>query len=224
MTHTFRLSATLSSITMLSACGGSDTGLQSFQSRYAQDVTAATAVYATPNTIPRYVPTSGSAVFNGAGALLIDPVEATDSDDIVVLGDARMVANFSSSTITGSITNMEAITNPVFQDGNFISGNVSDAPGQINIGLEESVVGDDFDDNRTNNDNEWYADYQGNVAVEGDNIFVEGALFGTFVGTRVNPAEGQSPIRGIVGESLDGSYSLVNGNEVGGFLEVYGRN
>ncbi|MDG1377873.1 MAG: hypothetical protein P8P56_12875 [Yoonia sp.] len=168
------------------------------------------------------MPTTGSATYNGGALIFIDPVFATDSDDIVILGDTHLTANFRAGTMTGTIDNLSGATNITMD-----STDIRPTSGQINIGNNLSIIGDDVDDNRTNRPNDWYADYAGTVGFDGDSYAIEGAMQGQFVGTRVNPAPGQSPTRGVKGESVSG-YAVINNqpevNEAGVFMQVHGRN
>lgn len=204
------------------ACGGSNGGseLDSFEDRILDAQEEAERIAAIPGTAWAQMPTRGTASFAGSAALIIDPIEERDDDDIVVIGDASLTANFGRGSMTGTIDNMQGITNLTETDGDMV-----DVNGVINIGNDLSIIGDDFDDNLTDNPNDWLADYNGLLTIEGDRYEVEGILEGQFVGTRANPASGQSVVRGIIGFDEDG-YATVNGQmeEVPAYLEVFGEN
>lgn len=203
-----RLTTSITALATLAACGGGSSG-DSFESRVGRAEAQLERVVDMSPTGRANMPLVGSATFNGNAGLSI-------GEDIAILGDARLTANFQSETMTGSISNMQGA-----------SGNnpVTGVNGTITIGGRESVVGDDFDDNRTNAHNEWYADYLGTLQFEGDRYVVEGALDGLFMGNRVNVGPGQSTVRGILGVDEFG-YASVNGSreEVPVALVVFGEN
>lgn len=201
------------------ACGGGSTGAvsqASFEDRLLDADAQINRVLALSPTAFNAMPDRGTAVFNGSGALLIDPVVGTDIDDIFVLGDARLTANFRAGTMTGDITNMQGAT---FNPGNGLT--TFNVGGRIDIGQRESVIGNDVDDNRTNRANEWYADYDGRITTPEGNFDVEGALTGQFIGTRV---DSNLPVtKAIVGFD-DSGFAAGGGRELPLVLEVVAEN
>jgi hypothetical protein len=174
-------------------------------------------VQALSNTAFTDIPVSGAVSFQGFGGLVIENSSETEADDIFVVGDARLTADFDDNTMTGSVTNLLA--------AEFAGSELLDISGEIAIGGTESFLGDDVDDNRTNRPNQWYADYAADLIIEGDTYAVEGALTGDFVGTRTAPAEGLSPIRAISAID-DQGFAVVNGafEEVGVTFEIIAEN
>ena len=205
---------------LVAACGGTQSALGDFEDRIQVGRDQAARINALPGTAFRAMPTSDSAVFTGSAGLIIDPVAATDDDDIVVIGDTRMTADFDAGTMTGTITNMQAAT-----DITDNSADISGVDGIIRIGDNTSIIGDDVDDNLTNQPNEWYADYAGTLEINSDTYQVEGNVSGRFLGTRVTPRAGLSPVRAIVGTDDDG-FAVMNGavEEVPVTLELGGEN
>ena len=207
--------------TLVSACGGATTpNLAGLETRINSARAQADRINALSGTAFRAMPTHGAATFVGSAGLVIDPVEATDRDDIVVVGDARLTADFQNGAMTGRITNMVAAT-----DITAAGAVVSTVNGAIEIGANTSVIGDDFDDNLTNRANQWYADYGGTITVQGVNYAVEGNIDGEFKGTRTKPAAGLSAVKAVVGVDSDG-FAVVNGRreEVAVTLEIGGEN
>ena len=223
MHSTVQISATVAILTALSACGGAGgSALDQYEARYEADLEKGTALFNTPGTAWNAMPANGSANYNGGAVILIDRDDTNDLDDILILGDTDITANFRAGTMTGTIDNMVGATNITENDAD-----IADVTGEIEIGGSTSIVGDDEDDNFTNRPNDWYADYYGNIGFNGDSYEVEGGINGQFVGTRANPSNGQSPARGIIGESDDG-FATINGeyetNEAFVSLELYGEN
>lgn len=219
----FRVTATLTSLVILSACGGGgSTAFEKFQTRLENDAETGSRLFQTPGTAWASMPLAGSADYNGSAAIFIDPVYQTDSDDILIIGDTHLTANFGAGTMTGRIDNMTAATNMTETDADIYG-----VSGQIGIGGAGSIIGDDEDDNFTNLPNEWRADYYGNIGFNGNSYEVEGSIDGRFVGTRANPAQGQSPARGVIGVSENG-FATINGqyetNEAFVSMELYGEN
>lgn len=220
-----RLLLTGTMIATLTACGGGGgtsgpSELDEFKDRFDSAEAQVDRLQAMSLTGRAYMPATGSASFTGTAGIIIDPVEATDRDDIVILGTSRMTANFNRGTMTGSITDMTAATN-LTETG----ADIHNVNGSIRLGIGESVIGDDVDDNRTNAHNQWYADYVGTLRFDGDRYDVGGAVDGVFLGNRVNASGGQSSVRGILGVDEDG-YASINGNieEVPMTLELTGEN
>lgn len=221
-THKLILATTLSAV--LAACGGSSTqsAADKFTDDLRQSVADAERIVAIPGTKFAAMPTSGSATFNGAAAILIDPVFETDRDDIAIVGEARLTANFGARTMTGEITNMQGATNFGPNEGDL---DLVDVGGKITIGGNQSLTGNDPDDNLQDRPNQWYSDYEGDLDIDGDTYGVGGFLLGDFRGTRVNPASGESPIKAITGADYDG-FATLNGNdeELPLTLELFGEN
>lgn len=223
--HIYKLAVTSAILALTAACGGG-ASIQSAEDKFIDDlgdtVTKAEALIELPGTAFAAMPTSGSATFNGAAGIFIDPVFDTDRDDILIVGDAKLTANFANSTMTGAITNMQGATNFGATDADF---DLVDVGGSIAIGGNQSLIGVDPDDNLQDRPNQWYADYAGDLAINGDTYGVGGFLLGDFRGTRANPSSGQSPIKAITGSDDDG-FAAVNGNieEVPLTLEVFGEN
>ncbi|WP_386679263.1 hypothetical protein [Loktanella sp. R86503] len=187
---------TLPVLALLSACGGAGTpvtqaptGLDAQIAAGERLVNRLDGVAATQFTA---MPTTGQATFTGVANLFIDPVIATDADDIVVLGDLTTTANFDTGVMRGRIDNLNGATG-------FTASGYREIPvdGVLQIGGRESVIGNDVDDNRTNRPNDFYVDYQGDITLPDGTYAVDGTLDGQFLGTRT--AEGVFPIRGLSG-------------------------
>ena len=138
------------------------------------------------------MPTSGTATFSGVASLSVDPVEATVTDDILVLGDVTATADFGQGTLRGRVENL--------QGGRSVAGRAREAvpvSGSLQIGTRESVIGNDRDDNRVSRPNGFYVDYRGQITLPDGTYAVDGAVAGQFIGTRTGA--GVMPIRGLSG-------------------------
>ena len=221
-----KLAAASALMALVAACsdgGGSSaappapTPFDALVARVTAGADLAAEVSALSNTAFGAMPASGSVSFAGYGALIIENAEATEDDDILVVGDAVMTADFDDNTMTGVVDNLAAA---------LVTGtDVLDISGGIAIGGGQSFLGDDFDDNLTDRPNQWYADYAGDLTIEGDLYEVEGAFVGDFVGTRVDPGDGVSPIVAVSAMDEDG-FAVVNGafEEVGLVFEIVAEN
>lgn len=218
-----RLTVSTTLVACVAACGGGT--VKSAQERFEEDFLAidaqAASLIDTPGTKFTAMPSNGAAEFEGAAVIVILPDEFDESQDIIVIGDAEITADFEDATLTGEVTNLEAGTNFV-SDTNYDVVNVE---GTVEIGGEQSQIGVDPDDNLQDRPNQWFADYSGDLEIQGDTYSVGGTLLGDFRGTRSNPEGGQSVIKGLVGSSPDG-YAAINGNieEVPAPMVIIGTN
>ncbi|UWQ98397.1 hypothetical protein K3729_13155 [Rhodobacteraceae bacterium S2214] len=207
-----RIAMVGSTCIVLTACGGAGTGNPQTPTGFVDRVDASRAMQARLDarsaTVRSAMPNAGRATFDGYATLAIDP---TSGPDIDLIGDAVLAADFGGGTLTGQVRNLESASRPI--------------AGVINIGTGISIIGDDVDDNLTNRANDWLATYRGALTIGGDRYEPEGMLTGQFIGTRTNPANGQSVVRGIVGRDDDG-YAVVNGRveEVPAVLSVVAEN
>lgn len=218
-----RIFISVAALLGFTACGGNGgTSLTTFQNRLEADSATGIRLFQTAGTAWNAMPTVGNATFNGSAAIIIDRNSDLESDDILIIGDTRLTANFGAGTMSGTIDNMTGATNMTAD-----SADIHDVSGQISIGGAGSIIGDDFDDNFTNQPNDWYAEYNGNIGLNGNAYEVEGSLDGRFVGTRVNPSDGQSVVRGVIGVS-DNGFATINGqyevNEAAVSMELFGEN
>ncbi|MBB5722205.1 hypothetical protein FHS72_001829 [Loktanella ponticola] len=222
MSRMTKMSLSVASLVALAACGGSG-GSSSFDAlvdRAAEMDKDAERIAKFSGTAFTAMPTSGSASFDGGASIFIDPVFETDPDDIALIGDVTLTANFGAGTMTGAITNLAGLT-----DISLNSADVLAVSGEVAIGDSLSIIGDDEDDNLTYRPNDWLADYTGDLTIDGDSYVVEGFLNGQFLGTRVNPTGGQSVVKAVVGFDSDG-FATVNGGveEVDTYVEIFGEN
>jgi hypothetical protein len=194
----------------VSACGGGGTtnSVAGFADRVDANRAMAARLDARSATVRSVMPAAGQATFDGFATLAIDPVTGPD---INLIGDAILTANFGAGTVTGQVRDLQSADAAI--------------AGVIDIGEGMSIIGDDEDDNLTNRANDWLATYRGALTIGGDRYEPEGTLTGQFIGTRSNPTQGQSVIRGITGRDDDG-YAVVNGRveEVPAVLEIVAEN
>ena len=147
------------------------------------------------------MPTTGSASFEGYGNLYIDRVREAQGDGLFAIGDATLTADFEAGTLTGEISNLVGATNVrLTEAGNIMTGAVEalDVAGQINLGLNESIIGND-EGTKTSRPNDWSADYSGDFIADGETYVLDGEIAGQFYGTRVNNPNTDFPIKAIAG-------------------------
>lgn len=168
-------------------------------------------------TKPANMPTTGSATFHGAGRLVIDPDPNQTSDDIRLVGDSTLTADFGKGRVTGSLTNLSGVT-----DVSTVDATPLQAHGEISLGDGLSGIGNDRDGQITDRANEWYADYGGQLTFQGETILLGGIIVGDFRGNRTDPIDGQTAVKGMVGYDRDGTATL-NGQPVSVTLVVSGK-
>lgn len=143
-------------------------------------------------TTENNMPSTGTASYTGSAVIAIDPRSFSEIDNIGIVGDATLEVSFSGpGTVTGRIDNYQAVTGA----GSDLQFRVP-ASGRIDIGLDESQVG-----TATANNN-WGADYRGNINVDGRNYTVDGILTGGFLGNRTSDPTPERITKGIVGTNV----------------------
>ena len=135
-----------------------------------------------PGTAFTAMQATGTARFDGAARVFIDPVAATDGDNLLLYGDLQMQADFDAGTMTGTIDDIRGGTNITENSVDTVA-----VGGSIAIGSNQNSIGE----GRPNN---WSADYAGDLVFFGDTFAVSGQLDGQFVGTDPNATPG---FRGI---------------------------
>jgi hypothetical protein len=133
------------------------------------------------------IPTNGSASFTGSGAGIILLSEA-DERFVGLIGDARVVANFSTGTFSGGLTNIEAAQLQGTETPSDPGIVATDVTGRIALS-GGSIVNNQFNTN-----------YAGSLGIDGVNYQVLGYADGRFLGTRV----------GVVDRSLIKALALVD--------------
>lgn len=223
MTSALRITLPFIAIGALSACAGSGSGgqddLDNFKIRASRALAQAERLNELSPTGAAYMPVTGSADFTGNAGIFIDPDLDIDSDDIEIIGRADLTANFNDGTVTGAVTNMKAATNITDT-----SADISDVRGQVNIGRNQSGIGNDAG-NVNDAHNEWNADYAGTLGIQGNSYELGGSLNGIFLGNRPDPSEGQSSIKGIAGGDEAGDAYMNNGlDPILVQIEIIGEN
>lgn len=203
---------------------GADDAL-ALETRADDALAMVTRVEALSGTSFDAMPISGSASFIGAGALIIDPDLSVSDDEINMLGDATLVADFGASTVKGEISNIlgflgdpEVLTD-FFDVGGVVSIggiNTTALPNGSRIGSTPALPTD-------MNANEWRSVYAGTLTTPEGTFDVSGVLDGGFLGTRVNNPLTDFPIKAIAGADEFGVASR-NGIDVSLFTEVVAEN
>jgi hypothetical protein len=207
----------------LSACGGTtvefvpDPVFEDFQ----DDVRAADAEYRALNSLSvtsaRLMPTTGSARFEGRGAVTVTQGALGNGDPaLLMLGRSTLEADFARGTVSGQITDLQGVRQAVGT-----VGGVKDVGGRIAIGGLRSRIGDDSLTPTTEAANTWGGDFEADLDFDGDRVRAVGPMDGKFVGNRVNAPQ-RSPMRGMTGlgsglGTMDGAPAVLR-------LEVFADN
>lgn len=171
---------------LLSACGGSNSGPQTFEALINDGDRIADASDSVTVTNPSTLPRSGGAQFNGVLAASADGFQ-------IVAGDLTMDVDFSNDAnpISGSVTNFVA------QDGERISGSlVIDAPI-----LDRNA--------NTSTSYSFGADLTGELRDSVDSYDIDGFIVGDFLGTNYAYVEGA--VSGIVTVGSTGDIVEIDG-------------
>lgn len=164
-----------------------------------------------PGTAFRVMPTTGSAKFDGAARIFIDPVEATQSDNLLIYGDVGITANFAGGTVTGDIRNMQGATD-ISEQG----ADTFDVTGTIRIGGQSSSIGAVDGDPDSTRPNDWAANYAGTLGLPDGDYTVRGDFDGQFVGTNPNSSQG---LRGVFATDEQGT-AAHNGQGIPTYVEI----
>jgi hypothetical protein len=163
----FSAIALASTTLLLAACVGGGSGGASFDSMATRGQNLINAVDGEQATPVGSMPTTGTATYAGVAAFA-----PTEYDQVEILSEASLKANFGSSSISGNLSNFRDYENNRF-------------PGSVAI--QSGVIsGNQFD-----------ADLSGSLTVDGAPTIVKGTLNGGFVGANANLAAGA--IEGTVG-------------------------
>ena len=147
-----------------SGSGGSNASFSSMANRGEALIEKIDTMNVTPSNS---MPTAGTATYKGVAGFA-----ASEYDEIEVISEASLTANFSRSTIAGNLTNFRDYENTA------IPGTVSLQSGKIR-------------------GNEFGADLNGQVTIDGKKAAVNGDMYGGFAGSKANMMAGF--IEGTVG-------------------------
>ena len=214
-----RFSLTVCALMSLAACGSSGSGLSPELERVNNAVALATEIDGFARTRFDAVPTSGTARFVGFADITIDPDPTRQDDNIGAIGDARIVADFAASTVTGSVTNMSAVIGVA---GIPTAADFVPVAGQINLGNGDTQIGSAGA--ATLSPNEFITGYEGTMMLQDETYRIIGDLDGYFVGTRINLTGAQVPIRGLYAEDLNGLALDGDGDDAAATLTIYAEN
>lgn len=141
---------------------------------------------------------AGRVTYNGYAFVLV----ATTDEATALLGETRIVADFDSSVVTGSMTNFVGATAPIAQ---------VETPAAVvyagTLTLSNGLV------DGPNLPNQFGADFAGTLTGQGNVIAIDGAMIGDFKG---------GPLRnGILGISTDAATTAtLNGDAADGVLAI----
>lgn len=159
-----------SSAFFLAACGGSSTSSSSgasFDSMVTRGEALINKIDGQSITPVRSMPTAGTASYSGVAGF-----GASIYDEVEVLSEASLTANFGSSSISGNLTNFRDYENTAI-------------PGSVAI--QSGVI----------RGNQFSANLNGSVTTDGGAQAVNGTLDGGFAGASANLVAGV--IEGTVG-------------------------
>ncbi len=212
----------LAGLTMLcvAACGGSSGNVSigeeidpdAVVARLAEGQAVLDRVIALPNTAFNAMPTTGSATFEGFAQINIDSDLSSNLDDIEVVGDSELTAQFAGDgRVTGRIDNMiGAVGTPE------AGGTIDTVDGEILIGADFSRIG-----TGALRPNQWEADYGGTITFAGDSYTLDDSIVGDFRGTRPG-AEPDRVIRGT--DAVDiGLASIGSGGAAVYGIRIFGE-
>ncbi|SEQ28798.1 hypothetical protein SAMN05428995_103467 [Loktanella sp. DSM 29012] len=158
------------------------------------------------------MPTSGSASFKGAGGFFVENNVNRTSDDLTIVGDADITANFSRGTVTGDVTNLFGVVGANPRTGRFF-----DVDGDIQLGRRGSSIGRGAPNN-------FATTYDGTLRTDSDGTFVlRGTVDGKFGGTIPSAAKTPDTIRAIAGVDEDAGITR-NGRAIDAEFLVFGEN
>ena len=195
-------------------------GPSEYQDRATQFAIQADTLRDMEGTAWKTVPTSGSASFVGGGRIIINPNPNTISDDIRIVGDLSIVADFEQATMTGAISNMQGVGELSVNDATPF-----DVEGSVVLGAGHSVVGTDTAGTLTTRPNEWYVDYAGSLGILGETYVLDGGIDCGFVGTRGHASSDAQAIHVVIGNTAHGE-TVTNGqgNQLPIFIKIFGVN
>ncbi|WP_145111087.1 transferrin-binding protein-like solute binding protein [Cereibacter sediminicola] len=172
----------------LSACGGSDGGT-SFDSLATRGDSLIEKYEVVELTPVGSMPTAGTASYEGVAGYFFSEAAydaAESAADADVLSTVSLTANFSDSSIAGSLGNFKD------REGVSVSGSVAIKDGQIM-------------------DNVFMADLDGSITAENETATVRGVTYGGFVGGTAEAVmgaieadiiHGPSDVEGLYGEFI----------------------
>lgn len=154
-------------------------------------------------------PANGTAAFDGSAWIVIYPDADSPArlEELQLLGDVDMLADFGAGRITGDIdittgllTTFVLSPTPTDEFNYAEERGVIAASGRIELGNRFSEIGD-FDEPGVNTRSYWAADYLGNVSTSVGTIRFDGEIDGRFQGNRVNNPTTDLPMKGLVGRT-----------------------
>lgn len=185
--------------TTLAGCGS---GPLTVQEQFDQDQASAEAMAGRlaglDNSAFAIFVDAGQVTYNGYAFVMVK----TADDATALLGETRIVADFDTSVVTGSMTNFVGATGPVIQVETPAAVAYAGA-----LTLSNGLV------DGPNRPNQFGADFSGTLTGQGNVIAIDGAMIGDFRG---------GPLRnGIVGESTAGTTTAtLNGDAADGSLVI----
>ncbi|AKS45706.1 hypothetical protein SAMN05444287_0804 [Octadecabacter temperatus] len=201
-----RILALLPALIGLAACGG-DTESQQ-QAAFNRATAAQTMLdevtgYA-PTTVER-MPTSGMATFDGYATMRVSTIPSTDIDDVLLLGLTHLEVRFDQpGPVTGTVSDLDAlIPNPV-------SPELQQVSGTITIGGNDSIIVE----------NQWAADYEGDLSWASGGVSLDGDLVGQFQGNRTSDPD--NIIKGTIAGDPTGVGLTDSGSLATVELYIYG--
>lgn len=216
-----RFCLSLSLLALTAACGGSGSGtmtpvtpIDEFRDRLEADQALADRVNKLAGSKFDAIPDAGTGRFEGPAGIFIDPVVARDSDDVVLIGDATLNANFGAGTVRGYVNNLQGVTGDAIIPE---SDDLYDVAGRVTIGGNGSEIGGA-------SPNRFSTSYSGRLTTPDEVYRLRGTLDGQFVGTRVNNPNTTFPIKALTASDFGGIALDSDGDDAAVQFEIIAVN
>ena len=216
MTPSIRRFGAIGIALTVAACSGGDAKVVNpetpFNDRLDRTEALVGRIADLPGTAFDAMPDTGSASFRGVAGIGLDPVTGRDGDEIGILGDAVLTADFADGSVTGEVTNLQGA--PDGEDRPEKS-EVFDVDGTLRLGTVVSGIGRD---SGLRSPNDFGTSVRGTVITPDNRYRLQGDVFGKFVGTRVGNPDTDIPMKGLVGE---GGGTATDGAGTEGQFEMF---
>jgi hypothetical protein len=164
------------SLSVLAGCGSSDgANAPTLREQFLATVAEGDAIsdrYQPPRlaTTPLNMPDTGQVTYNGASGVIVE----TPTSITLLAGDARVVADFATNTLSGNMSNFIGVTGPNTDDpSEEVLDSATAYTGELSVtnGVIGSIVASGV-----------AADFGGTLTGQGNVIVIDGTMIGQFFG------------------------------------------